>query len=287
MRTSAPWACRWSATVRAGELRVSSVPGLNAAPSTAIRLPSTSPPAWSMASSASLGPLAVVDRLDRPDQVAEHPDPELVGAHRQRLDVLGQAAAAEAQPGVEELPADPLVVAERVGQLRDVAAGRLAHLGHRVDEADLGGQERVGRGLDQLRGGEVAAHHRHPVADRERVDLLQQGQGLRRSGCRRPAGPAAACPPPRTPRAGTPGSRRPRPRPRPAPGPAAAPPAPSRCRPARWTCPPPGSARSAAGPACRPRRAAGTGRPPRPARTGCPGPGSARRPSPRSRRSRW
>ena len=227
-----------------------------------------------IASTARIRPLSTVD-------------PELVGRHRQRRDVLGQAAAAEAEPGVEELPADPPVVAQGVGQQGDVAAGRLAHLGHGVDEADLGGQERVGRDLDQLGGGDVAADHRHPVADRDGVDLLQHGQTRAPSGCRRPAGPAAVCPPPRTPRAGTPGSTRPRRRPRPAPGLAAAAREPSRCPPGRWTCPRPGSVRSAAGPVCPPPRAAGTGRPPRPAPTGCPGPGSARRPSRRSRRSRW
>ncbi len=53
------------------------------------------------------------------------------------------------------------VVADRPGQLGHVGAGRLAHLGHRVDERDLGGQERVGGHLDQLGGGEVGDHDRH------------------------------------------------------------------------------------------------------------------------------
>ena len=42
----------------------------------------------------------------------------------------------------------------------DVRVHHLAHLGHRVDERDLGGQERVGRDLDQLGGGEVGHHDR-------------------------------------------------------------------------------------------------------------------------------
>ena len=45
-------------------------------------------------------------------------DAELAGAGHERADVLGQAAAAEAEPGAEELAADPGVVAERLGQLR-------------------------------------------------------------------------------------------------------------------------------------------------------------------------
>ena len=49
-----------------------------------------------------LGPLAVVDRLDGPDQVAEHAPRPARRRSRPALDVLGQAAAAEAQSGVEE-----------------------------------------------------------------------------------------------------------------------------------------------------------------------------------------
>ena len=89
---------------------------------------------------------------------------------------LGRQPPPKPEPGVQELPADPLVEADCVGQQGHVAPGRLAHLGHRVDEADLGGQERVGRDLDQLRGGDVAPHHRRTVGDRDRVDLLQHLQ---------------------------------------------------------------------------------------------------------------
>ena len=226
---------------------MSSVPGLNAAPSTAIRLPVTSPPAWSTASSASSARWPSLIASTAWMKSLQHVDAELVGPDGQRRDVLGQAAAAEAEPGVEELAADPLVVADRVGQQGHVAAGRLAHLGHRVDEADLGGQERVRGDLDQLGGGDVAADDRGAVGERDLVDLLQDLQGAARSGCRRPAGRGAGCPRPRTPRAGTPGSRPPRRRRRPAPARAAAPRVPARCRPARSTCRPPGRAWSAAG----------------------------------------
>jgi hypothetical protein len=73
-------------------------------------------------------------------------------------------------------PADPLVQPERVGEYGHVAAGHLAQLGHRVDEADLGRQERVRRVLDQLRGGQVAGDHRRLLGQRDRVHLLQQPQ---------------------------------------------------------------------------------------------------------------
>jgi hypothetical protein len=107
--------------------------------------------------------------------------PSSPGAGHERPDVLGQAAAAEAQAGVEEPAADPGVVAQRLAQQRDVAAGDLAHLGHRVDEGDLGGQERVRGDLDQLRGGEVRDHHRRALA-LARVDHRREGRPQLRLG---------------------------------------------------------------------------------------------------------
>jgi len=123
-----------------------------------------------------LGPLAGVDRLDGADEVGEDVHAQLVGADRESGDVLGQAAATEAESGIEELPPDPLVVADRVGQQGHVPAGRLAHLSHRIDEADLGRQERVRGDLDQLGGGDVTSHDRGPFGERDLVDLLQGRQ---------------------------------------------------------------------------------------------------------------
>ncbi len=50
-RTVAPCSCSWAATLSAGESRMSSESGLNAAPRTAIRLPSNDPSQTSRASS--------------------------------------------------------------------------------------------------------------------------------------------------------------------------------------------------------------------------------------------
>ena len=115
---------------------------------------------------------ADVDRVDLAEEAQRLVDAQLAGSRHERADVLGQAAAAEAEAGVEEAPADAGVVADRVGELRDVGAGRLAQLGHRVDERDLGGEERVGGDLDQL-GGRVVGDDpgralRHAVSHRPR-----------------------------------------------------------------------------------------------------------------------
>ena len=231
--------------------------------------------------------LAGVDGLDRVDEVAEHVHAELVGPDGQGGDVLGQAAAAEAEAGVQELAADALVEADRVGEQHDVAAGGLAHLRHGVDEADLGGQERVRRDLDQLGGGDVAAHDRRPVADREGVDLGQHVERVPGVGAEdQPVGVQRVLDrvrlaqelrvPGDLDRVAGRGQLA-----------DAAPRAASRCRPGRSTCRRPGTARSAAARGSRSPSRAGGGRPRRPAATACPGRGSGRRPSRRSRCSRW
>ena len=120
------------------------------------------------------------------------------------------------------------------------APGRVAQLGHRVDEADLRGQVRVRRRLDQFRRGEVAHQPRNPGAQQRLVDGIQRGRHaaapprLRaqrrrpsRPARRTPAGPAPASPSPRCPAAGTPGSSR-----------AARPAARPGCRRACRPCPP-------------------------------------------------
>ena len=58
-------------------------------------------------------PAAHVDRVDLAQEGQRLVGAQLAGPGHERADVLGQAAAAEAQPGTEELRADPLVVADR------------------------------------------------------------------------------------------------------------------------------------------------------------------------------
>ena len=61
---------------------------------------------------------AQVDRVDLAQERDGLTAPELFGAGRERPDVLGQAAAAEADAGAEEAPSDAGVVPDRVGELR-------------------------------------------------------------------------------------------------------------------------------------------------------------------------
>ena len=67
------------------------------------------------------------------------------------------------------------IQADRLGQERHVGAGRVADLGHGVDEADLGGEEGVRRDLDELGGGEV--HDQARACGQHRgVALVQAGE---------------------------------------------------------------------------------------------------------------
>ena len=201
---------------------MSSLSGLKAAPSTAIRLPATGRRA-SPRPCATVFAAAGVDGVHLTEEGQRVAGAELAGPVHEGADVLGQAAAAEAEPGLEEAAPDPGVVAERLGQLDHVAAGELAQVGHRVDEGDLGGQEGVRRDLDQLGGGEVG-HHQRAVVEHRAVGLGEQRDRApaRRHRRRQPKTTRSGLQgvlAPRSPRAGTPGStpgwrpaRRPRPR---------------------------------------------------------------------------
>ena len=117
--------------------------------------------------------LLTIDGVDPPQQVRQVPGSVNVGAGLQSPDVLGKAASAESDAGSEEAPADA-----RVGQDGDVGPGRVAQVGHGVDEADLGGQEGVRRGLDQLGGGVVGDDAGNALLQQGLVDGVESGLGL-------------------------------------------------------------------------------------------------------------
>ena len=64
--------------------------------------------------------LLTVDGVDPAQQVRQVHGAVKVGTGLQRPDVLGKAASAEADAGLEEAPADARVVADGVGQDGDV-----------------------------------------------------------------------------------------------------------------------------------------------------------------------
>ena len=158
---------------------MSSLCGLNAAPSTVTCFSNTEPPSAVDDELDGAVAAAEVDRVDLAQEGDGLAAPELFGAGGERADVLRQAAAAEADAGAEEAAADARVVPDRVGELRDVGAGDLGDLGHRVDERDLGREERVGGDLHELGGRVVGDDERRVLGDRRVVDLAQDVGGAR------------------------------------------------------------------------------------------------------------
>ena len=74
----------------------------------------------------------------------------LLAGAQERQRVLGEAGAAIAGPGMQELAADAAVEAHAARHLLHVGADPLAQVGDLVDEGDLGREEAVGGVLDQL-----------------------------------------------------------------------------------------------------------------------------------------
>ena len=127
---------------------MSSVLGLKVRPSTAMVAPRTLPPQAAMTLRAMARLRWSLTDDDRLDDAAGRA--EVVRRLQQRHGVLGEAGAAVARAGVEELAADAVVEADAARHLLHVGAGLLAQVGDLVDEGDLGGEEGVGRVLDEL-----------------------------------------------------------------------------------------------------------------------------------------
>ena len=256
---------------------MSSLLGLNAMPSTATRSRPATPPAASRARS--------ITRSRRPRLIAstvraggDRATPRLAAVARNARMSLGRQPPPKPSPGGQEPAADALVVAEGLRERDHVGAGRVAHLRHRVDEGDLGGQEGVRRHLHQL--GCLEIHDQRRDARREqawRRPAQQRASAAARVTPKTRRSGLQACPGPRSPRAGTPGSRPGRPR-SPA-GPR------SRTRASSWRAVPDrhrgladdqAPARRCGASAPRPRLD-DAGRPGHPGPAGCPRRGSGRR----------
>jgi hypothetical protein len=97
----------------------------------------------------------------------------IVRGFQERGGVLGEAGAAEARPGVQELAADAVVEAHAEGDILHVGTGSFAQIGDLVDEGDLGGEECIGRVFDQLRRAPRREHQWRLVQRQRPVDIAQ------------------------------------------------------------------------------------------------------------------
>ena len=110
----------------------------------------------------------------------------------ERLQVLREARASVAEPGVQERPADPRIGAHHVGDGDDVRSRPLADPRERVRVGDLHSQERVARVLGEFRRVDVGLDQRGPARDasaRTALASRANAQGCSaptriRSGCR-------------------------------------------------------------------------------------------------------
>ena len=176
------------AITSAGESRRSSVSALNVRPHTAIVAPASEPPA---ARAHLLDDALVLRRVHLDDAVEQlEVVARVARGVQQRGDVLREARAAVARTRVQELEPDARVVAHADRDLADVGVDRLAQVRDRVDERDLGGEERVRRVLDHLGRRRVGDEHRRVHAA---VELARRAPPTRgssqpittRSGCRK------------------------------------------------------------------------------------------------------
>ena len=121
--------------------------------------------------------LPAVDGVDPVQERGEAVGAQFGGALLQPAQVLGQAAPAEADAGAQEAVADARVAPDGVGQHGDVGPRGVAQGGHGVDEADLRGEEGVGRRLDQFGGLVVHGQPGHVRLEDGGVDLVQDRAG--------------------------------------------------------------------------------------------------------------
>src|ERR1700733_7137631 len=101
----------------------------------------------------------------------------VLGSFDQRADIFGEAGAAEARTGMEELAADPIVEPDPARNLLHVGAGALGEISDLVDEGNLGGEERVGGVFDQFGGTPAGIHDRRLVEIEWTVDLCDHIAG--------------------------------------------------------------------------------------------------------------
>ena len=169
-RTSAPSASRRPASTIDGASRMSSVFGLNASPSSATFLPAERAEVpLELRDHAPLLQLVHLDHRRQELEVVARVRRELL----QRERVLREARAAVADPGAQEVRAEPAVEPDALRDLDDVGAGRLADVRDLVDERDPRHQERVRGELDHLGRVDVAA-------DDRRVERLVERRDARR-----------------------------------------------------------------------------------------------------------
>src|SRR5262249_58739335 len=99
-----------------------------------------------------------------------------------RNGIVGKTVSAVAGAGVQELRSDPVVQSDSARDLLNVGADLLGEIGDLVDEGNLGGEESVGRILDELGRTAVGEEYRRTV---EVERPVQFAHDVKRAGGKR------------------------------------------------------------------------------------------------------
>src|SRR6266496_1728151 len=172
--TAAPSSARRQHTSRLAESRTSSLPGLNATPSTPARQPASEPPTASLARSTARDRQRMLMASTSPRITANDLTPSSSAAAPKARTSFGRQPPAVAEARGQEAPADPPITRQRLGNPHYVGACSLADLGHAVDEGQLGGQEGVGRHFNQLGCFQAHDQPRGTLGERLSVNVPQE-----------------------------------------------------------------------------------------------------------------
>ena len=113
----------------------------------------------------------VVDRQHRLDDPQRHVVIER-DLH-QRAGILWKTRAAEAGAGMQEFRADAIVEPDAARDFLHIGADLFGQIRDLVDEGDLGGEKRIGRVFDQLRGAPLGKHQRRLIERQRPVDIAE------------------------------------------------------------------------------------------------------------------
>ena len=134
------------------------MPALNVSPHTAIRFPSSDPPAADRILSITRSRWRSLSSMVASSRSNENP--AAAGGVQQRMHVLREAAAAPPWPGLQEVRRDAGIEAHYSRDVANIGADLVAQGCDRVDERDFRGQEGVRRVFAQFSGCVIGEHER-------------------------------------------------------------------------------------------------------------------------------
>src|SRR5262245_56379839 len=97
----------------------------------------------------------------------------VLGGLDERVEILGEARAAESRTGVQKFQPNPVVKSDSARYFLHIRADLFAEVGHFVDESDLGSEKSVRRVLDELGRSATRVENRSLIQRQRPIDLRQ------------------------------------------------------------------------------------------------------------------